>query len=161
MPSAADAGGFALTSTAFEEGGDIPLVHTCDGDNISPALAWTSPPPGTMSYAIVFNDITFDFLHSVTWDIPASVTSIPADIDKSFEPADLPGAKQAPSYLGPPGYAGPCPPAEHTYEFRVHALGVATLPGVGAQTNRATARTAIEGASIGFATLQGNFQRSN
>ena len=31
---------FTLTSTAFHGGGAIPRRFTCDGENVSPALAW-------------------------------------------------------------------------------------------------------------------------
>jgi hypothetical protein len=31
----------ALTSTAFEDGEAIPRRHTCDGDDLSPPLAWS------------------------------------------------------------------------------------------------------------------------
>lgn len=162
MPSGPDAmpqSEFSLTSTAFANGAVIPTVHSCNGP--SPALAWDNPPTGTQSFAIVFTDISTDFLHSVTWDIPGGTTSIPADIDRTFEPADLPGAKQAPSYTGTPGYAGPCPQSPHTYEFKLHALDVATLPGVGAQTSGAQARTAIEAASLQFTTLEGTYDPNN
>ena len=35
-----------LTSTAFENGGEIPSRHTCEGEDVSPALAWTGVPEG-------------------------------------------------------------------------------------------------------------------
>ena len=38
--------GFELKSSSFAQGGDIPKKHTCDGADFSPALEWTSPPPG-------------------------------------------------------------------------------------------------------------------
>ncbi len=163
MPSGADAmpAAFSLTSTAFANGAVIPTVHSCLGSNSSPPLAWENAPMGTQSFAIVFTDISTDFLHSVTWDIAGSTSSIPADIDKSFEPADLPGAKQADSYLGSPGYAGPCPGTPHTYEFKLHAVDVATLPGLGAQSTGAQARAAVEAASLGFTTLEGTFDPNN
>ena len=38
---------FRITSPAFADGADIPLRHTCDGDNLSPRLTWTDVPEGT------------------------------------------------------------------------------------------------------------------
>jgi phosphatidylethanolamine-binding protein (PEBP) family uncharacterized protein len=38
---------FALASEAFRHGDPIPRRHTCDGDDVSPALSWSDAPPGT------------------------------------------------------------------------------------------------------------------
>ena len=37
---------FALRSPAFAEGGEIPLRHTCEGEDVSPALAWSARARG-------------------------------------------------------------------------------------------------------------------
>ena len=45
-----------LTSTAFAGGAEIPSRYTCDGDNLSPPLAWSGAPPATRSFTILFGD---------------------------------------------------------------------------------------------------------
>lgn len=40
-----------LTSGAFGEGGTIPRQHTCEGQDIAPALEWSGLPAGTRSLA--------------------------------------------------------------------------------------------------------------
>ncbi|MGC9343690.1 MAG: hypothetical protein ACP5E3_13385, partial [Bacteroidales bacterium] len=40
----------SISSTAFESGYKIPVVHTCDGDDISPPLSWDGEPKGTRSF---------------------------------------------------------------------------------------------------------------
>jgi len=47
---------FSLTSPAFQERGEIPTRFTCEGDDVSPPLAWSAPPPGTQSFALVVDD---------------------------------------------------------------------------------------------------------
>src|SRR5712692_2996421 len=47
---------FELKSSAFKAGEAIPRKHTCDGQDLSPPLAWTDPPPGTKSFALVCDD---------------------------------------------------------------------------------------------------------
>src|SRR5438874_1284830 len=47
---------FELESSAFKAGETIPRKHTCDGQDLSPPLAWTDPPPGTKSFALVCDD---------------------------------------------------------------------------------------------------------
>jgi Raf kinase inhibitor-like YbhB/YbcL family protein len=150
---------FELTSTAVAEGGMLPDVYTCDGDNISPPLAWTAGPAGTLSYAITFIDLDFMFPpgyeHSTIYDIPSSVLSLPEDIENVYEPAEVPGAKQSKSYQKDRlGYNGPCPGNTiHTYQFTLHALDVATLPGLSATTTVEQAVAAIQAHSIASATL--------
>jgi Raf kinase inhibitor-like YbhB/YbcL family protein len=150
-------GPFVLTSTAYDEGGMIPKVHSCESPlNTSPALAWTGAPAGTQSFALVFKDLTFNnFLHSAIWDIPASRNDLPENVDKTFQPADVPGAKQPESYAGNRGYAGPCPPNAHTYEFALYALDEPTLAGLDMSSSIDDVLTAAEASPLGVATLSG------
>jgi Raf kinase inhibitor-like YbhB/YbcL family protein len=45
-----------LTSPAFEHGRSIPRKHTCEGEDVSPPLAWSGVPQGTASLALVVDD---------------------------------------------------------------------------------------------------------
>jgi phosphatidylethanolamine-binding protein (PEBP) family uncharacterized protein len=47
---------FQLTSDAFSNGQSIPAKYSCLGRNVSPALAWTEPPAGTQSFALIVDD---------------------------------------------------------------------------------------------------------
>ena len=63
---------FALSSEAFTRGGEIPRRHTCDGDDVSPPLAWSDPPPGTRALALIVDDPdapTGAFTHWLAWNI--------------------------------------------------------------------------------------------
>lgn len=154
-------GTFTLTSTAYMDGGVIPLAHVCtnqNGMNQSPPLAWTNPPAGTMSFAIVFTDIFNQqnpFIHSVIYDIPASATSVPGNISRTYAPAEVAGAHQTNAYDGMRGYAGPCPGQMHTYEQAIYALPTATLTGATMNTNRTAATTMIMANNLGVAKLVG------
>ena len=152
-----DGGSFGITSSAYMDGGTIPNDNSCAGLNVSPALMWSNAPDNTQSFAIVFLDTSTNFLHSVIWDIPSSRTELPGNVEKVYEPSNVPGAKQPNSYLGSPGYAGPCPGSTHTYEFRLHALNVANLGGLSEKTSRGAVVAAIEAASIGSTTLTASF----
>jgi Raf kinase inhibitor-like YbhB/YbcL family protein len=161
-PIDAPAGPFALTSTAFAEGALIPAKHTCNGVNVSPALAWTNAPAGTLSYAVVLTDTSFmpGFVHSVIYDIPAARAGLPEDVDKTYEPADVPGAHQTRSFNAQiTGYNGPCPPVIHTYRFSLYALDVETLPGTTAATTRADAVALILAHDLATANLTGRYMQ--
>ena len=45
-----------LTSLAFASGGAIPRKYTCDGEDVSPPLAWSAAPAGTRSFALIVDD---------------------------------------------------------------------------------------------------------
>ena len=49
-----------ITSSGFKHQGSIPKRYTCDGENISPPLAWAGVPPGTKSLALVVDAHTVD-----------------------------------------------------------------------------------------------------
>ena len=42
-----------ITSTAFADGGEIPLKYTCEGKDISPPLSWEDVPEGTQSLVLI------------------------------------------------------------------------------------------------------------
>ena len=51
-----DAMTLTLTSTRFAPGGEIPVRHTCEGEDISPELSWTGAPESTRSFALIVDD---------------------------------------------------------------------------------------------------------
>jgi hypothetical protein len=150
-----------LTSTAYTEGMTIPAAHTCAGTNVSPPLAWTPGPAGTLSYAVVFTDKTNGLVHSGIYDIPATVTSLPMSVEKVAMPANPAGSKQVLAYNNMPGYAGPCPGAMvHTYEFMLYAVDVAALPGIATTQKGAALVTALQAHDLGTTTLTGKASTS-
>jgi Raf kinase inhibitor-like YbhB/YbcL family protein len=159
-PTDTPSGGFTVTSTAFAADGAIPAASTCSGANTSPQLAWTGAPSGTLSYAVVLTDLSLTppLVHWVIYDIPGDATGLPAGVEKTYTPANVPGAHQTASYDSQVrGYLGPCPPAKHTYEFAVYALLAATLPGATMQTTRADAVPVITAHQLGRGTLTGTY----
>ena len=115
-------GAFALSSPMLAPGAAFAAENTCTGNiNTSPQLVWTPGPAGTMSYAVVFTDKSNNLIHWVIYDVPASATGLPANVQKAYMPANVAGAKQTLSFqAGVRGYLGPCPPELHTYEFVVY-----------------------------------------
>ena len=148
-----------LTSTAFAAGMTIPAAHTCESGstgNVSPPLAWTAGPTGTLSYAIVFTDKNNGLVHSGIYDIPPTITSLPMAVEKVAMPSNPAGSKQVLAYNNMPGYAGPCPgPTEHTYEFMLYAVDVAALPGIMTTQKGAALVTALQAHDLATTTLSG------
>ncbi len=116
---------FAISSTAFANGAEIPRRHTCDGADISPALAWQGAPAGTQSLALIADDPDAPvgtWTHWLLWNIPAKATLLPDDQPKSESLDNL--ARQGLNDFRRIGYGGPCPPPgkPHRYFFTLYAL---------------------------------------
>lgn len=45
-----------ITSSAFPHQGEIPRRYTCDGEEISPPLAWAGAPNETESLVLIVDD---------------------------------------------------------------------------------------------------------
>jgi phosphatidylethanolamine-binding protein (PEBP) family uncharacterized protein len=153
-------GPFALTSTAFTAGMEIPLLHKCPankpaGMNQSPPLSWTPGPAGTMSYAVTLNHVASNSAHWAIWDIPAGTTSLPLNVEHALMPSVPAGAKQThhagfDQFTGD-GYLGPCPQAVNSrqmYRYTVWAIGVASITGATTSSTTAAAQTAIKNAAL-------------
>ena len=126
-----DAMAFTLKCPDFREGDVIPKTHTCEGDDISPELAWENPPEGTESFVLVVEDPDAPgktFTHWVVYDMPATYKHMEQGFgnDEPHE-GDM---KQGKNDFGFSAYGGPCPPTghgRHRYYFKVMALDVPSL----------------------------------
>ncbi len=145
--------GMALTSTAFKPGGAIPKRHSCDGENVSPPLAWTGAPATALSFAVVCDDPdASNFTHWVLFNVPAGA----AALEEGRLPA---GAAAGGNDFGGFGWGGPCPPAgEHRYAFRLYALDVPKL--ILVSPTRRELEKAIEGHVLAEAHLVGTYRRA-
>jgi Raf kinase inhibitor-like YbhB/YbcL family protein len=116
---------FAISSTSFPNGGDIPKKFTCDGADVSPELSWVEPPAGTQSFALIADDPDAPagtWTHWILFDAPPTTTSLPEGVGKIDE---LPsGERQGRNDFHKIGYNGPCPPPgkPHRYFFKLYAL---------------------------------------
>jgi hypothetical protein len=153
------AGDFTLTSERFTEGQPIPEKYTCDDQNVSPALAWTRPPRGTETLALIMDDPDAPvgtWVHWVLYNIPADVTSLP-DV--------LPGQGGI-AYVGNHGintpgntyYEGPCPPSgTHRYFFKLYALDTAL--DFASSPDAAELTAAMQGHILAEAQLMGTYAK--
>jgi phosphatidylethanolamine-binding protein (PEBP) family uncharacterized protein len=121
-----------LTSAAFEQGAPIPYVYTCEGNDISPPLAWSGAPVNTRTYALVCDDPDAPrgpYTHWILYNISGDVA-----------------------------YAGPCPPPgkPHRYFFRLYALDISLNLPPGATKNEL--EQAMDQHILAQGTLMGTYQ---
>lgn len=162
-----DHGGPAMTLTlsspAFSHNGSIPAVYTCDGEDRSPALAWSGIPPGTKSLALIVDDPDapdpkapkMTWVHWVLYNLPPGA----AGLEEGVSNRDLPqGTRKGMNDWKRTGYGGPCPPiGRHRYFFKLYALD-AELPDLGKPT-KAELEKAMQGHILAQAELIGTYQR--
>jgi Raf kinase inhibitor-like YbhB/YbcL family protein len=149
---------FKLITSAFQDGGAIPKLYSCEGADVSPSLEWSDAPRGTKSYALIADDPDAPagtWNHWLLWDIPASLHALA----QGFKPGKL-GVSGANDF-GKPGYGGPCPPrghGPHRYFFKIRALDVESL-NLRAGARRADLDRALRGHILAEAQYVGKYER--
>lgn len=150
-----DMAGFMLSSTAFEDGQQLPAEYSCDGEDRSPPLSWSDPPEGTRSFALVVDDPDAPngtFRHWGAWNIPGEARELPSGASPDAE---------AVNDFGRPGYGGACPPeghGPHRYRFKLFALDTDTLDLPSGVKVTEVERAASEHL-LGRAELTGTYER--
>ena len=155
---------FTLTSSAFKDGQPIPRVHSIEGENQSPPLAWADAPPGTRQFSLVMHDADGPtrepLVHWVIYNLAAEVDSIKTDRPRDLKLEEPKNAYQGRHSFGEVGYRGPAPQrgsGVHRYVFTLYALDAELdlKPGV----TRPTLLKAMEDHVLGQATLEGTYER--
>jgi Raf kinase inhibitor-like YbhB/YbcL family protein len=152
-----------LTSAAFAALGAIPTLHTCEGRDVSPPLAWTGVPAGAKSLVLIVDDPDAPdpkaprttWVHWVLYNLPPSSTGLAEGITASALPA---GTREGQNDWKRTGYGGPCPPiGRHRYFHKLYALDV-LLPDLGPAT-KADVEAAMKGHVLAQAELVGTYQK--
>ncbi len=151
-----------LTSPAFAHEGAIPVRYTCEGEDISPPLAWMGVPDNAGSLVLIVSDPdapdpahpVHTWTHWILYDLP------PIDMTLTAGLFRLPGdARAGLNDWGQVGYRGPCPPiGTHRYFFDLHALDCKL--GELENPTRARVLNAIEGHAISHARLSGTYGKN-
>ena len=150
---------FELTSSVFAPGEPIPPKYTCDGEDISPPLQWSDPPPGTQSFALISDDPDAPvgtWIHWVLYDLPAEARALSEALPPD---ADLPdGSRHGKNSWRRLGYGGPCPPGgTHRYFFKLYALD--TVLGLDAGASNKQLLQAVEGHVLAQTQVMGVYSR--
>ncbi|MDJ0667860.1 MAG: YbhB/YbcL family Raf kinase inhibitor-like protein [Desulfobacterales bacterium] len=152
-----------LTSPSFENQKRMARKFTCDGEDISPALAWSGAPEGTLSFALIVDDPDapdpanpkMTWVHWILYNIPSTVNALPEGAkDEELSPETLQGLND----WKKTGYGGPCPPiGQHRYFHKLYALDI-VLPDLSSPT-KAKLEQAMGGHILSMAELVGLYQR--
>lgn len=153
---------FTLTSPVFADNAEIPVLYTCEGEDISPPLRWTGVPPEAKSLVLIVDDPDapdpahpkMTWVHWVLYNLPADLTGLAEGISR------LPGTSvTGVNSWNRHNYGGPCPPiGRHRYFFKLHALDRLLdhlLPGSVEQVE-----AAMRGHVLAAAQIMGTYQKA-
>lgn len=108
-----------ITSSAFQEGAEIPSKFSRDGEDVNPALKMEGVPANAKSLVLIMDDPDAPvglFTHWLVWNIDPKTTEI---AEKSVPKGAVQGINDYPTS----GYGGPQPPSgTHRYYFKIFAL---------------------------------------
>ena len=162
---------FTVTSDDFTEGGTLATpqvsgIFGAGGSDTSPHLRWEGFPDGTQSFVVTCFDpdapTGSGFWHWVLFDVPASVTELPAGAGAHDGPGFPAGATQGRNDAGMQGYVGAGPPpghGPHRYVFAVHALDSAPPLGPDASASPAFVGFNMFGKVIARGLLTGLYEQ--
>jgi Raf kinase inhibitor-like YbhB/YbcL family protein len=167
---------FSVTTSAWPDGGEIPLKYSFYGDNKNPAFEfhWSrgvdpAPAPDALkTYAVIFHDTenstaktAVDTLHWTAFNIPGTSTGLPEGIaagdlpDGTRNGPGIAAGRGTPSWFGPGAGVGPI----HHYLFEFYALD--TKLDLPANCTRDELLKAMDGHVIGKAAYYGRFHNMN
>lgn len=148
-----------ITSSSFKEGDLIPSKFTCDGENISPQMAWMDAPQGTKSFALIADDPDAPagvWVHWVIYNIPPDTKELQEHTPKQKSIDN--GALQGVNDFRKTGYDGPCPPGgTHRYYFKLYALDISLDKPAG--LSKQELLDAMEGHILSQSQLMGKYKR--
>ena len=144
-----------ITTTAFQQGGNIPSKFTCDGADANPPLRFEGAPAEAKSLALIADDPDAPgglFTHWLVWNIDPKTTSV----EENSAPSN---GVQGKNDFGKSGYGGPCPPSgTHRYFFKIFALD--RQLDLAADSKRAQLDAQMRGHIIAQGELIGRYSRA-
>jgi Raf kinase inhibitor-like YbhB/YbcL family protein len=145
-----------VTSTAFTDGGSLPVTFTADGAGLAPPITWSSVPDAARSLVLIAEDpdapFPKPFVHWLVYSLPVTTTSI------ASSPA---GGREGKNSMLKTGYTPAAPPAGHGmhhYHFQVFALDIVLELGEGA--GRSALLEAMRNHVIAWGEIVATYERS-
>lgn len=161
--------GFApiqLSSTAFADGGRIPIRFTADGEGVSPPLLWSGVPAEAESLALIVEDPDAPALqpivHAVVWGLPPGNGGLGEGAIVADGPGNGDGTDVGRNSYFFEGWLPPDPPTghgEHRYAFQLFALGGG--PVLSGSPGRGSVAKAMRGHVLAAGLLTGTYSRGD
>lgn len=153
----------AIRSDRFAHMEAIPKRYTCEGEDVSPPLAWENVPAEAKSLVLIVDDPDapdpkapkMTWVHWVLYNIPPDAKGLPEGVGKEGLPK---GTEEGKNDWKRTGYGGPCPPiGRHRYFHKLYALDT-ELSGLGTPS-KAELEKAMDGHVVASAELIGTYEK--
>ncbi|MEN8175269.1 MAG: YbhB/YbcL family Raf kinase inhibitor-like protein [Pseudomonadota bacterium] len=153
-----------LQSTMIVDGGEIPARYTCEGEDVSPPLAWSGVPENARSLVLIVDDPDapdpraprMTWVHWVLYNLPPDTTGL---VENATSGDLAPGSQEGINDWKRSGYGGPCPPVgRHRYFHKLYALERVLEPM--RKATKADVEAAMQGHVIAEAVLMGTYEKS-
>lgn len=155
-----------LSSTAFANGGRLPIRFTADGEGVSPPLLWNAVPDQAVSLALIVEDpdapAPTPLVHALVWDLPADSGGLAEGAIVADGDGDADGSDVGRHSFFAEGWLPPDPPTghgEHRYAFQLFALSV--TPDPGRSPGRGALMKAMKGNVLAAGLLTGTYSRGD
>jgi Raf kinase inhibitor-like YbhB/YbcL family protein len=167
VPLIADAGAamaLTLTSSAFAPGDKIPSKYTCEGDDLSPPLAFAGVPDGTKSLVLIVDDPDAPdpkapkrvWVHWLVYNLPPNSDGLAENASSAGLPSSAVTGINDRTKMS---YHGPCPPiGRHRYFHKLYALDT-VLPAEA--LTKAQLEAAMSGHVLAQTELIGTYQKGD
>jgi Raf kinase inhibitor-like YbhB/YbcL family protein len=162
LPTGAAAAGFRFAESGVAEGAVVDRRYTCDGEDVSPALAWEGVPEGTVELALVVEDPDAPggtFTHWLAYGIDPAETALPEGVPEGGMVAGPPSLSQGTNDFGAVGYGGPCPPGGETHRYVFRLLALDQSLDLADAASRDDFLAAVEGHVLAEVQLTGTYAR--
>jgi Raf kinase inhibitor-like YbhB/YbcL family protein len=147
-------GDLKISSSVFENNGNIPQKYTCDGKDVNPPLRIENVPPAAKSLVLIVDDPDAPggmWVHWVVWNIDPKT----GEIKENTVPK---GALQGINDFRKHDYGGPCPPSgTHRYFFKLYALD--SLLNLSTNSRKTDIEKAMKGHIVAQAEIIGLYRR--
>jgi Raf kinase inhibitor-like YbhB/YbcL family protein len=148
-------GKIAITSPAFTAGGPIPTRYTCDGEDVSPPLAWHGVPHGTAELFLLAIDLSGSASDAIQWavaDIPPSANGLSAGALPAGAVAGLNSAGKA-------GWGGICGAKGQAHHVAFLFYALSHKLGLKSGFNPSVARESLKHETLGTGLTLGVYNR--
>ncbi len=155
--------GLEIRSPAFSHNEKIPTRFTCEGKDISPALAWSGIPAGTQSLVLIVDDPDAPdpaapqrtWVHWVLYNLPPDSKGLSEGVTSGKLPE---GTREGLNDWKRTGYGGPCPPiGRHRYFHKLYALD--SLLDIPERPTKSQVLEAMKGHILEEAEMIGTYQK--
>jgi len=149
--------GLVLTSGVMQDSGTLPPKYSCDGDSLSPPMAWSGAPQGTQSLVVIMDhEPGPDDIHWywTLYNIPSSTQAL-----REGSSAGTAGGNSVNAQLA---YAPPCSkgPGLKEYTFHLYALSETLAISASTEVTPMSLRSKMADSLLASASLSVGFERS-